>query len=156
MEEAEKIKVKSIVPFGSAVFFEKIGFWAVLIGMFLAPIFFIPATSSHFQFSKVLLITLATLFAFVCFILARLKEGVIQLPEKIFMASAVFLVLANFLAAIFSGNVTWSMFGQGFEVATLVSIFVMVMLLIVAAALFQSRDRIFLSYAAFLVSALII
>ena len=156
MEEAEKIKVKSVVPFGNVPFFEKVGFVSVLIGMFLAPFFFIPSASFPFQFGKVLLIAVAVLLAFVCFILARLKEGVIQLPEKIFMASAVFLVLANFLAAIFSGNVTWSMFGQGFEVATLVSIFVMVMLLIVTAALFQSRDKIFLSYAAFLVASLII
>src|SRR3989344_4947752 len=156
MEKAEKIKVKSVVPFGNAPFFEKIGFTVVSVGIFLAPIFFIPSINFPFQFSKALLIVLATLLASVCFILARLKEGAIQLPEKIFMASAVFLVLANFLAAIFSGNVAWSMVGQGFEVATFVSIFVMVMLLIVAAALFQSRDRIFLSYAAFLVAALII
>ena len=156
MEEAEKIKVKSIVPFGSAVFFEKIGFWAVLIGMFLAPIFFIPATSSHFQFSKVLLITLATLFAFVCFILARLKEGVIQLPEKIFMASAVSLVLANFLSAVFSGNAAWSMIGQGFEVANFVFIFTLTALLVVTASLFQSQEKIFLSYSAFLLGALIL
>ena len=156
MEEAEKIKVKSIVPFGSAIFFEKIGFWAVLIGMFLAPIFFIPAASSHFQFSKVLLITLATLFAFVCFILARLKEGAIQLPEKIFMASAVSLVLANFLSAIFSGNATWSMIGQGFEVANFVFIFTLTALLVVTASLFQSQEKIFLSYSAFLLGALIL
>src|SRR3989338_3484827 len=156
MEKAEKIKVKSVVPFGNAPFFEKIGFTVVSVGIFLAPIFFIPSINFPFQFSKALLIVLATLLASVCFILARLKEGAIQLPEKIFMAGAVFLVLANFLAAIFSGNVAWSMVGQGFEVATFVSIFVMVMLLIVAAALFQSRDRIFLSYAAFLVAALII
>lgn len=156
MEEAEKIKVKSVVPFGNAPFFEKIGSIAVLVGVFLAPIFFIPSASFPFQFGKVLLIALATLLAFGCFILARLKEGAIQLPEKIFMASAALLVLANFLAAIFSGNVAWSMAGQGFEVATFVSIFVMVTLLIVTAALFQSRDKIFLSYAAFLVAALII
>ncbi|TSC67089.1 MAG: hypothetical protein CEO19_369 [Parcubacteria group bacterium Gr01-1014_73] len=156
MEEAEKIKVKSVVPFGNAPFFEKVGFWLVLIGVFLAPIFFIPAASFPFQFGKVLLIALTVLLAFICFILARLKEGTIQLPEKIFMASAVLLVLANFLATIFSGNVAWSMFGQGFEVATFVSIFVMAVLLIVTAALFQSRDKIFLSYAAFLIAALII
>lgn len=156
MEEAEKIKVKSVVPFGNAPFFEKIGFMSVLIGVFLTPFFFIPSASFPFQFGKVLLIAVAVLLAFICFILARLKEGTIQLPEKIFMASAVFLVLANFLAAIFSGNVAWSMFGQGFEVATFFSIFVMIALLIVTAALFQSRDKIFLSYAAFLIAALII
>ncbi|MEK7145477.1 MAG: tetratricopeptide repeat protein [Patescibacteria group bacterium] len=156
MEEAEKIKVRSVVPFGNAPFFEKVGFWLVLIGVFLAPIFFIPAVGFPFQFGKVLLIALAVLLAFVCFILARLKEGTIQLPEKIFMASAVFLVLANFLAAIFSGNIAWSMTGQGFEVATFVSIFVMAVLLIVTAALFQSRDKIFLSYAAFLLGALVL
>src|SRR3989344_1486886 len=101
MEKAEKIKVKSVVPFGNAPFFEKIGFTVVSVGIFLAPIFFIPSINFPFQFSKALLIVLATLLASVSF-------------------------------------------------------FVMVMLLIVAAALFQSRDRIFLSYAAFLVAALII
>src|SRR3989338_5349531 len=130
MEKAEKIKVKSVVPFGNAPFFEKIGFTVVSVGIFLAPIFFIPSINFPFQFSKALLIVLATLLASVCFILARLKEGAIQLPEKIFMASAVFLVLANFLAAIFSGNVAWSMVGRGFEVATFVFIFVFVMFLI--------------------------
>lgn len=156
MEEAEKIKVKSVVPFGNAPFFEKVGFIITLVGLFLAPIFFIPSANVPFQFGKVLLIVLAVLLAFVCFILARLKEGAIQLPEKIFMASAVFLVLANFLAAIFSGNVAWSMAGQGFEIATFVSIFVMTALLVVAAALFQSRDRIFFSYIVFLLASLLI
>ncbi|MFA6273089.1 MAG: tetratricopeptide repeat protein [Candidatus Paceibacterota bacterium] len=156
MEEGEKIKVKSVVPFGNAAFFEKIGFSLVLIGMFLVPIFFIPSISFPFQFSKVLLFTLTTLLALVCFILARLKEGAIQLPEKFFLAGAFLLVLTNFLVAIFSGNVAQSMAGQGFEVATAVSIFTMVALLVVTAALFQSREKIFLSYSAFFLGALIL
>ncbi|HEY4496169.1 MAG TPA: tetratricopeptide repeat protein [Candidatus Paceibacterota bacterium] len=156
MEEAEKIKVKSVLPFGNAPFFEKVGFWLVLIGVFLAPIFFIPSATVPFQFGKVLLIALTVLLALICFILARLKEGVLRFPEKIFLASAVFLVLVNFLVAIFSGNVATSIVGQGFEIATFVSIFVMMALLIVTATLFQSHDRIFLSYAAFLAATLII
>lgn len=155
MDEVEKLDVESTPPSASQ-FLQKITTGVILVGLFLLPVAFIPSISFPFQFTKSILFDMTVLVAFILYVVARLKEGKIRIQETYFAGAGFIVVLVAFLASLFSGNVSFSFFGQGFEVGTFASILLSFILLFLTADLFRSRERIFYGFITFFLSALVV
>lgn len=150
MDEPEKIKVKSINPLSLTGRFDKIAFGLILFTIFLAPIFFIPSVGAPFQLTKTLLILGLTAVASVFFIVARLKEGSITIPALPVFVSVALLLVAQFLAAIFSANPASSLLGQGFDLFTFGTLLFLFGLMFLVSNLFRTKERIFYTFIALL------
>ncbi len=117
---------------------------------FLLPVFFVPVFSFPFQFSKALLLSLLVLVALCLWLIARLKDGQFFLPSSP-LTIALWVVVGVFgLSGLFSGSVSASLWGQGFEVGTAFNILTVSLLTFLISVLFRGREQIFGSYLAFL------
>lgn len=136
--------------------FEKISYWTLLILIFLLPIFFIPSVFSSVEFSKVLLVVFSTLISLIFWSLSRLRDGNIKFARTLVFPSIFFVVCVYFISSIFSDNPFISIIGNGFELGTFGLVGVGFVLMFLVPSLFRSRDKIFFSYIALLVSFLVV
>ena len=136
--------------------FEKISYISLLISVFLLPLFFIPSKFVFFESGKILVIVLGVLISLVFWSLARIKEGKFEFPATLFSSSALFVVFVYFLSSIFSGNKINSLIGNGFELGTFGLVFIGFALMFIVSSIFRTKDKIFYSYIALLISFLII
>lgn len=155
IEEKEVIEAGDsvqIVEQGEHQGLERIAMFCLLAVMFLLPIFFIPSPSFLLQFSKATLFSLLVLVAFSLWVISRLKDGRFTLPNSSMLIALSGVVGLFVISGFLSGSPTLSMFGQGFEVGTVVSILMVSLLIFLVPVLFRSKEQIFSSYLAFLVS----
>ena len=123
---------------------------------FLLPVFFMPAISFPFQFSKALLLSVIVIAAFAIWIVARLKDGEFVIPNSPILFSLGVVVALSALSGLLSGSVGSSILGGGFEVGTTVSILIASVLAFLVPILFRGKEQIFASYLAFLGSFFLI
>ena len=135
---------------------EKISYFSLLVSVFLLPLFFIPSKFALFESGKILVIVLGVLISLVFWSLARIKEGKFEFPATLFSSSALFVVFVYFLSSIFSGNKINSLIGNGFELGTFGLVFIGFALMFIVSSIFRTKDKIFYSYIALLISFLII
>ena len=141
-EDVTEIKKRN---YGSL--FEKLSYYAFLALVFFLPVFFMPNAS--LPLGKGLIFTVLVLISFIFLILVKLKEGYISYPMHLISLSAIIIVAVFFLSAVFSGSISSSILGSGFEVGTFVSILLSFILLFLATQLLNSKNRIFSFYLAF-------
>ena len=131
---------------------ERIGSFCLLALAFFLPVFFVPALSFPFQFSKALLLSLFVLVIFSLWVVARLKDGEFVIPSSpLYIALGVIVGLV-ILSGLSSGSATLSLFGQGFEVGTALNILIVSLLAFLVPIMFRTKEQIFGSYLAFLAS----
>ena len=140
--------------------FSKLRFFILLVfQIFLLPLVFIPSQSVNFVFTKQILFATVVLLAFLRLGFSKLKEGRYELPASPIVISLGAVAAVTMLSALFSGSISQSFFGNGFEVGTAVSNFLTRFLAVFIIPLyFNSKDKIFSGYvmlfAAFAVLAL--
>ncbi len=120
--------------------------------VFLLPIVFIPSSSIQFLFTKQLVFVTALVVVFVAWILKRLKEGRYELPASSVVLSMGVVVLVSLISAFFSGSVKLSVLGQGFEVGTVVSIFVGFLTIFLIPLFLRTKDKVFSAFSALFIS----
>ena len=135
---------------------EKIASQCILALAFLLPIFFMPAISFPFQFSKALLLSLLVLAAFCIWVIARLKDGQFMIPSSPMLIALSVVVGIFALSGLLSGSVSGALLGQGFEVGTTFSILIASLLAFLVPILFRDKEQIFGSYLAFLAAFFLI
>lgn len=123
---------------------------------FLLPIFFIPAVSFPFQFSKALLLSGLVLIAFCLWLIARLKDGQFVIPTSPILLALGALLGIFTLSSLSSGSLDSSFFGQGFDVGTTVNLLIVTILAFLIPVMFRSKEQVFGSYLAFLASFFLI
>ena len=126
--------------------------------IFLLPLVFIPSQSVNFVFTKQILFATVVLLAFFILAFSKLKEGRYELPASPIVISLGAVAAVTMLSALFSGSISQSFFGNGFEVGTAVSILTGFLAVFIIPLYFNSKDKIFSGYvmlfAAFAVLAL--
>lgn len=132
----------------------------ILIALaFLLPVFFIPSLSVPFQLMKVFILAIGILAAFLLWVVARLKDGVITLPKTWLLAFASLIPISVFVSAL---TVTPKIampnafIGQGGEVGTVASILVLFLAMILVVMLVRSRARAKGIFKAFCVATFVI
>ncbi len=128
------------------MFLERLALWLVGGSLTLLPVFFIPALSTPFQFTKTLFATVAALIAVVLVATARLSAGSISIPRSILLGSIWLLPIAYLLSSAFSSNIKESLFGQSLDVDTFAFVLLGVLITSLAAFLFRKTDQMFAFY----------
>ncbi len=137
-------------------FLENTAFVLLLSLPFLLPIFFIPTASVPFLFTKMFLLSSFVLVAFVCWILARLKDGKFVVPSTSIILSGVAVAVVAVVASLVSGSVQLSLVGQMVDLGTSVALAIMFLLMFLVPLIFKTKDRIFYTYLLFFASYFIV
>lgn len=136
--------------------FDAFAIYIITAGVFLLPLFFIPAPVFSLPFAKSLLLAAVVAAAFIFWIIGRLQDGVLRIPKSILLV-ALFAIVAVFLAsAIFSPSAQASFFGLSYEMGTFFSIALLALIAFLGAVLFESRTRLFSLYLAVVASFLVV
>lgn len=135
--------IRSMIGGARAANLESIAFLVLLVMVFLLPVFFLPALSAPFQFTKTLIAVVGTLGALVALIVVRLREGRIGVPTSLVVAGGWLVALAYTASALFaSDNLVPSFIGQRFEVDTAVFVVVMALLLTIVPLIVRTKERV--------------
>ncbi|MCX6714139.1 MAG: hypothetical protein NTV48_03500, partial [Candidatus Vogelbacteria bacterium] len=138
MEQENKVK--------SFLSFDNLSAWILMLGLFLLPIFNLPWWGVSLGVSKMMLITILTVTAFVLWLLSRLQTGQVAIPKNYVIVSALGVALVSLLSALYSNSFSSSFLGIGFELDTFIAIFTLVILLILFGVHFQTRQRFLSAY----------
>lgn len=134
---------------------DKISFIIILAVVFLLPIFFVPSSVVPFQLTKTVLLNVGVLVALFLWIIARLKDGVFTFQKNYLTLSLSLLPVAFLIASLFSGSISGSLIGQGGDIGTFTSVFVLSMLMFLVSVLARSKERIFYVYLSFLAATFV-
>jgi tetratricopeptide (TPR) repeat protein len=127
----------------------------IILGLvFLLPVWVLPFSGAPLGFSKSLLIYVAVIGAAIIYLIHILQEGSFSFPKSIIFFAVLAILAVSLVSALFSGNITLSVFGTGSEVDTFVFILVLSVGLFLIASLFQSEQKIFMFFFLLFGSAL--
>lgn len=139
-------------------FVNKITFSLLLLVVFLSPFFFIPGGFLSVQFTTSLLFAFGTIVSILAFIVSVLKKGSIELPQsKLFLIGSVLAVPAIYMLSSLSHGISrMSFLGYTFDLSTVGFIVLSFFFMFLISLMFKTRERIFYSYIAVVVSLLIV
>lgn len=136
--------------------FTNVPFWLLIGLIFLLPIFFLPVSYGNLLFSKQLIFSGITFIVLIFTLLSFLKKGKIKYLEGYLFKTSGLVLITTLLAALFSGSIKLSMFGQGFEMDVWLSIFAGFSAIFMVALFFNSKEKVFYGYLALLVPVIIL
>ena len=132
--------------------FDRLASFVIIATAFFLPFFFLPFSAFTLSFSKALLLALGVIVAFLLWLVGRLQEGVIRVPQSSILAALFGILIVFLVGAFFSPAFAASFSGLGYEIGTFVSILFLVLLSFLGAVLFEGRSRLFALYIATLIS----
>lgn len=137
---------------------DKISFSILLIVTFLIPIFFVPASFVSTQFGTSLLFATGVILVILLYIISGLFYGKLDLPKpsKYILGFLCVVPVVYVLAGIANGFSRMSFFAYTFDINTVGFIVLGFVYLFLVSILFRNKNRIFYSYFAFVVSAIIL
>jgi cytochrome c-type biogenesis protein CcmH/NrfG len=133
--------------------FMNASFVTVLCTLILLPVFFTPYFPLALGVSKGFLLFIGPSLSLVFWLIARLVDGKFILPKSIVVLSGIGFLLVTFLSGIFSKALSTSFSGIGFDFGSVVSVSSLVLLVIVSALVFQSREKIYFLFGGIFVSS---
>ena len=138
--------------------FDKTSFWILLLVTFLVPVFFMPVAFISTQFGTSLLFAFGVILALLVYIIAALFYGELSLPSpaKWVLGVTALVPLVYTLAGIANGFSRMSFFGYTFDISTVGFMVLGFAYLFMVSLLFRNSNRIFYSYFAFVLSAIIL
>lgn len=140
------------------VLLDKISFGILLLVTFLAPIFFVPVSFISTQFGTSLLFAFGVILAFLAYIISALYHGEIDLPKpaKYIFGFTALVPIVYTLAGVANGFSRMSFFGYTFDINTVGFMLLGFVYLMLISLLFKTKVRIFYSYFAFVISAILL
>lgn len=137
---------------------EKITFSILLLVVFLSPLFFVPQSFISIQFGTSLLFAFGVIVSLIAFIAGTLKKGSIEIPQsRLFViAGLVAIPLVYTLASLSHGFSRMAFLGYTFDLSTVGFIILSFIFLFLVSMVFRSRERVFYSYVAIVVSLLLV
>lgn len=142
----------------SKVILNKISFIILLTMTFFSPIFFVPVSFISTQFGTSLLFAFSVILAFLAYIISALYWGEVDLPKpsKYVLGFTALVPIVYVLAGVANGFSRMSFFGYTFDINTVGFILLGFVYLFLVSFLFKTKVRIFYSYFAFVVSAILL
>ncbi len=128
----------------------------MLVMVALVPFFFIPSSVFSFSFTKMMLLVAGVLLPVLFWLLARLKDGMLELPKGKLFLVGFSVPAAYLLASLFSEVPQVSFIARGFEIDTFFTVFVLFMLMFLVPTLFKGYDRLAKVYAGFFISFVVV
>lgn len=145
------------VPAQSSIF-DKITFGLLLLVVFLSPLFFVSGSFLSVQFGTSLLFAFGALLACLSFIIHSIKKGSLELPSsRLFMFGSILTIpLIYTLSSLSHGFSRMSFLGYTFDLSTVGFVVLSFLFLFLVSMVFKTKERIFYSYVAVVVSLLLV
>lgn len=124
----------------------------VLCTAFLLPIFFLPGGNISPSMSKSLLFIVGSILGLAFFIAYLIKDARIVVPRNLLTLSLVLLPVVFLVSAFSTGMRSLSFVGYNLDVGTVIFVFSGVVLALVTALTFRTKENIFYSYLVFFTS----
>src|SRR3989339_544409 len=139
-------------------FWDRVTFGILLGVSFFAPVFFVSADFISTQFGTSLLFSLGVILALLVYIVSALFYGEVELPSpsRYVLGVTALVPVVYLLAGVANGFSRMSFFGYTFVISTVGFIILGFAYLYIISVVFNSKTRIFYSFFAFVVSALIL
>lgn len=125
---------------------ERVALWLIGGSLVLLPVFFIPALSVPFLFTKMVLVSVATLSALILFSISRLRSGSVTVPKDVLFGALWLLPFAYLISALLSSDVPSSLFGRSLDVDTFAFALLGAVVASLGALLFRSTSQVFTFY----------
>lgn len=137
---------------------EKVTFSLLLFVVFISPLFFVPGSFVSVQFGTSLLFAFVTLLSVGTFIASTIKKGSIEIPESklAILGSMLAVPVVYTLSSLSHGFSRMQFLGYTFDISTVGFVILGFAFLFLVSVIFKSRERIFYSYVAIVVSLLIV
>ena len=137
---------------------DKISFTVLLLVTFLIPIFFLPVSFISTQFGTSLLFACGVILVVLIYVISALTYGQMDLPKpaKYILGFLVLVPVVYTLAGVANGFSRMSFFAYTFDINTVGFIILGFVYLFLVSLIFKNRNRIFYSYLAFVLSAIIL
>jgi tetratricopeptide (TPR) repeat protein len=135
---------------------DRVAFIIFQVVLFLSPIFFVPSINLPFQTSRASFILYGIVAAFLVWAVARLKDGIFEVPRSLFYASAGIVGIAYVVSALMSANQPMSLAGTGLEIGTLAFFLPSFILFLLVPLIVKTQEQIFYSYATILASFFVV
>ena len=130
----------------------EISFITTLILIFLLPLFFLPASVLSLGSTKILLLALGVIVAFVTILVDVMRAGKISLPATRFLWSVPLIPVVYFFSSYLGTDKTKSIFGYEMEVGTFGFMLLVSVLFGIVAYLYDERGKILRALGAFFLS----
>ncbi len=136
--------------------FDSISLYIFQAFIFLVPVFFIPSSSVSFNSAKVGFVVLGSLLLLVSVLVGKIRTGSLSFPKTCAYGSIVVLLVTYALSAFFSANVGLSIFGQGLDQGSLVSILSFVLIFLLSPIVLDTKKKITRSYVSLFASFIVV
>lgn len=136
--------------------FEGVAATALMVLVFLLPLFFASTPFFSFQFSKSFLVSVGVIVSLAFFLLSVLKNGTTIFPYHPIIVALLGVLLTTLLSSFFSSAPFASLVGYGFEMGTFSFLTLLSLLLILSVLIFRSKEKIFYTYLLFFASFFVI
>ena len=135
----------------------KASFAILLLVTALAPIFFVPISFISTQFGTSLLFAYGVIISILLYLISGLSSGSLDLPNpgRYVLAFSAVVPLVYFLAGIANGFSRMTFFGYTFDIHTVGFIVLAFVYMFLVSLIFKDKKRVFYSYLAFVVSAIL-
>jgi len=110
---------------------------------FVVPVLFLDFLHIPLAVSKGGVLFIIILLAFILWLVARLKDGKFVIPQSSILIAVCGLPVAFILSALFSDAFKVSLMGSGYELGTVLAIFLFTVLVFLTATLFRSYKTIY-------------
>jgi len=135
---------------------DKLG--AIVLGVlgFVLPLFFIPSIVVPLESSKIFIISVGVIFAFLLFVISTVKKGRFEFPGHKMFLFALSVPVVLFLASLFGNNPQMSLFGYNLETDTFGFVLLGFLSLFLIPNFLRSKGKVFNSYVGFIIGLVLI
>jgi tetratricopeptide (TPR) repeat protein/O-antigen ligase len=152
------VSAPMVAPSNKAPLLERISYGILLAIVFLSPVFFIPSVFMPVQFATSLLFAFGVVISAILFIVAKLKQGSFETPRPFWFLFGTLCVVpvVYLISSLIHGFSRIQFFGYTFDVSTVGFLILSFLFTFLVSVLFQSRERIFYSYLAIVLSSILV
>jgi tetratricopeptide (TPR) repeat protein len=118
----------------------KIGKFFLYALIFLAPLFFLPATISYVAINKQILILFLAILSFICYLANSISAKKILYPRSLISFAVFFVFISIVLSSIFSQSKMASYYGELIQPDSLLSFGIYVLVFFLASIFFGKKD----------------
>ena len=156
--DENQIEISPVAVAGDRSVLEKISFALLFLASFLLPIFFVPASFISTQFGTSLLFATAVILTTLLMIIHAFGSGALRLPtnKKYIIWLYTLVPVVYILAGVANGFSRMTFLGYTFDISTVGFIVLGFVYMFLVSFLFAEKNRIFYSYLAFVLSALLL
>ncbi len=139
-----------------ATFLSNLSFFSLLFTFAVSAFFFVPYVPVSLDEGKGFLLSVGITLSLFFWLMARLSDGKFTIPKDRLLFFGFLIPIVFFVSSFFSFSKYLSFFGQGFEVGTFGSMFILFLVMFLSATYFQTEKRLWYFYRTLFIGAAVL